>query len=284
MLLADAVSLHLYLKSYLHLIAMTLVAGKKYPNRKRKLPDSGPSKTAGQDQRKQDITVRTQRGETAEQIADALAAQGCELKKGASTVWRLQTYWGLIPYDAARARGKHSNPRPRKTPAPPRRKVPATPTDPTAFYPTNCAHGPQKRALAPNIDRADDRPINMDPSFDSDPEPLPDMINNDFSSSPDLSSEPVSHTAIMDRIQPDPASGAQTSVNVAAQLMSAELLVDLATSTLAAAGRVKELYVAQQMQRPARGSLSSSSPTDIEIANAKQKVREAAGVMYDLAA
>lgn len=122
----------------------------------------------------------------------------------------------------------------------------------------------------------------MDPSFDSDPEPLPDMMDNEMS--PPANPQSNAHLAMMDRIQPDPAPTAHTTVNVAAQLMSAELLVDLATSTLAAASRVKELCVAQQMQRPARGAQGSSPPTDSDIASAKQKVREAAGVMYDLAA
>lgn len=56
--------------------------------------------------------------------------------------------------------------------------------------------------------------------------------------------------------------------------MSAEMLVDLATSTLAAANRVKELYVAQQSQRPVLGM--TTIPTAEDIALAKQKVREAA--------
>lgn len=60
--------------------------------------------------------------------------------------------------------------------------------------------------------------------------------------------------------------------------MSAEMLVDLATSTLAAANRVKELYVAQQSQRPVLGM--TTIPTAEDIALAKQKVREAAAGMY----
>lgn len=62
--------------------------------------------------------------------------------------------------------------------------------------------------------------------------------------------------------------------------MSAEMLVDLATSTLAAANRVKELYVAQQSQRPVLGM--TTIPTAEDIALAKQKVREAAAGMYCL--
>lgn len=123
--------------------------------------------------------------------------------------------------------------------------------------------------------------MNMDPSFDSGPEPPPDMMEDDTRPLPDPVSD--THSATIDRAQPALASSS-SSVNIAAQLMSAELLVDLATSTLAAASRVKELYVAQQMQRPARGSPNTTPPTDDDITIAKQKVREAAGVMYDLAA
>lgn len=170
---------------------------------------------------------------------------------------------------------------------PSRRRAPPTPADPTAFYPTNCAHGPQKRAIAPQVSREQGAPMNMDPSFDSDPEPLPDMVEHNREPARNLP-QPDAHAAVIDEQQAghDPVASSRptATVNVAAQLMSAELLVDLATSTLAAAGRLKELYVAQQMQRPARGSTNSSPPTDADIANAKMKVREAAGVMYDLAA
>lgn len=262
-----------------------LTVGKKYPNRKRKLPDSGPSKTTGQDKRKQDITARTQRGETAEQIADALAAQGDELKKGASTVWRLQTYWGLIPYDAARARGKHAKNRAaaqKNAPSAPRRRVPPTPADSTVFYPTNCAHGPQKRVIVPRVSGEIGAPMHVDPSFDSYPEPLPDMMDDSTSDHAESDAHAMLNHEQKDHVPPAPGRHTAT-VNVAAQIMSAELLVDLATSTLAAANRLKELYVAQQMQRPARGSSSDLPPTDGDIADAKLKVREAAGVMHDLA-
>lgn len=75
--------------------------------------------------------------------------------------------------------------------------------------------------------------------------------------------------------QTPPAEHAeQPSVHHAVDIMSAEMLVDLATSTLAAANRVKELYVAQQSQRPVLGM--TTIPTAEDIALAKQKVREAA--------
>lgn len=81
--------------------------------------------------------------------------------------------------------------------------------------------------------------------------------------------------------QTPPAEHAeQPSVHHAVDIMSAEMLVDLATSTLAAANRVKELYVAQQSQRPVLGM--TTIPTAEDIALAKQKVREAAAGMYCL--
>lgn len=170
----------------------------------------------------------------------------------------------------------------------PRRRLPPAPADPRAFYPSNCANGPQRRAIAiaPNVDHRDGGTRHIDPNFDSDPEPLPHMMDNDLNSHPNPESE--AHISSASNSQPNPAPEAQShqagNVDVAAQLMSAELLVDLATSTLAAANRLKELYLAQHMQRSARGSLTSLPPTGDEIANAKVKVREAAGVMYDLAA
>jgi hypothetical protein len=64
---------------------------KKDPNRKRTA--TKPTKHQAQDARKAEITARTERGESAEQIAAALQAQGFTLSKGPSTIWRLQTYW-----------------------------------------------------------------------------------------------------------------------------------------------------------------------------------------------
>jgi hypothetical protein len=97
-----------------------------------------------------------------------------------------------------------------------------------------------------------------DPGSDSEPDPLP-MMNSTSNSERDI------------------------AISDAAELMSAEFLVDLATSTLIAAKHVREMYSARQMQAPMPGSISDRPPTDVDIANAKQKVREAAGVMYDLA-
>lgn len=175
----------------------------------------------------------------------------------------LTGYRGLIPYDNARARGRYSDkenakraeresvPKTRK---PRQSKVIAAPANPAEVqhYPSSCAFGPDKRT-APMLEN----PFNQNPPFDAQPDsaPLPDDEN---------------YTAR----SPYPMERAGPSVNGAAELMSAEMLVDLATSTLAAANRVKELYVAQQAQRTLPGM--TTVPTGDDIAMAKQKVREAA--------
>ncbi|SMQ45811.1 unnamed protein product [Zymoseptoria tritici ST99CH_1A5] len=249
--------------------------GYKYPNRKRKAVGPLPKKR-NSEHNKKEITERTARGETAEQIADALGAQGIVLKKGASTIWRLQTYWGLIPYDESRARG-NKNRKPGAAAGesgPPAKRVrrkkkdPRPPADPTAFYPSNCQHGPQKRGPATAAGSALTNLFqvgsNPDPGSDSEQEPLPMM--DDYTPPP-----------------PAASTHGDNSFSDAADLMSAEFLVDLATSTLIAAKHVRELYTARQMRAPMPGSTGNQPPTDQDLANAKQKVREAAGVMFDLA-
>ncbi|PPJ59665.1 hypothetical protein CBER1_01210 [Cercospora berteroae] len=242
--------------------------GRTFPNRKRF--STGPTKHEQQEARKAEILSRHERGETAEQIAAALQAQGAELRSGPSTITRLLTTWGLIPYDKARARGKHSvaqvakraerftTPKPRKPRAPKQIAVPSNPAE-VVHYPSECAFGPKKRAGGTTT--IPDSNSNIDPTFDTGP--LPDADDDD--------GEDFPQTA-----QQDPPS-----MSVAAELMSAEMLVDLATSTLAAANRVKDLYVARQAGHPLPGT--SNVPTDDDIAMAKQKVREAAAVMHDLA-
>jgi hypothetical protein len=244
-------------------------AGYKYPNRKRKAVGPLPKKR-NTEHTKAEITARTAQGESAEQIAEALIAQGIELKKGASTVWRLQTYWGLIPYDKARARGRSLNKLPTaagQSGAPikggRRKKATRPAADPTTFYPSDCQHGPQKRpnARSAGHDSANLIDIASDAGSESDVEPLP----------------------LMDHGEPLSNDRSENVFSDAAELMSAEFLVDLATSTLIAAKHVREMYAARQIRVPMPGSTSNEPPTDQDIATAKQKVREAAGVMFDLA-
>ncbi|KAF2160514.1 hypothetical protein M409DRAFT_29134 [Zasmidium cellare ATCC 36951] len=257
--------------------------GRKYPDRKRKSTAPGEltkaAKAKAQLERKADITERTKQGQTAEEIANALEAQGVDFKGGASTVWRLQTYWGLVPYDTDRARGKGMYNKKRPVPPEkrrgPRSKAPrdqqegsGEPPNPgeVLHYPTNCAHGPQKR-IAPNRTATQ----------------TDDSINVEDDSQ--LRGNSAGTDSFM-TMNVDPASASNSNDQVvtnAAELMQAELLIDLATSTLAAAHRVKELYLAQQMQRPASDSSSGLPPTPDDIATAKTKVRQAAAVMHDMA-
>ena len=58
----------------------------KLKGTKSSKPIKQGSKNSQINVRKAEIVARTQRGETAEQIAAALIAQGHELKKGASTI------------------------------------------------------------------------------------------------------------------------------------------------------------------------------------------------------
>ena len=67
------------------------------------------------------------------------------------------------------------------------------------------------------------------------------------------------------------------------ELMSAEILADLATTSLAAAQPLKDLLLAAQLQRPAPGSLGVLPPTAEDITTAKRKFLEATKVAIDLA-
>lgn len=256
--------------------------GKTYPDRKRKIPEQTMDvrkKSDAQAIRKQEITRRTLQGESVEQITAALEAQGFTFRDGVSTILRLQTHWKLIPYDHDRARGKGRYDKKKQAklaergeapvgvtkpkPRPKKRQPPLAPSNPneTLHYPASCANGPQK---------------GVDASYLDDHDPAPEMDVDELSNS-GFGPEPMLPAAYTQPASPD------LSINLAAELMSAEFLVDLATSTLSAAHRVKELYIARQANRPATGSVSGIPPTEDDIAAAKRKVREAASVMHDLA-
>ena len=236
-------------------------------------PKSKETKSAHQLARKAEIEARTQRGETAEQIAAALEAHGYELKKGASSILRLQTQWGLIPRDTDRAKGRRrkgevgpdgervSKMRSRKvSKGEMEKEANEQQQTQTMHYPTNCSFGPKKRINGSAVDSSDDD----EQDFDSAPGPL--NGEEDY---------------------PAAVSGAaqtkQSSVNIAAEIMSVDFLVDLATSTLGAANNLKDLVLAYQAQRPVPNSASASPPTLEDLSTARRKVREAAAVMHDLA-
>ncbi|KAK0921161.1 hypothetical protein LTR57_009018 [Friedmanniomyces endolithicus] len=73
------------------------------------------------------------------------------------------------------------------------------------------------------------------------------------------------------------------AVTTSADIMSAELLVDLVNSALVAATDLKDLVLAVQMRRPARNSLGALPPSAQDIMSAKKRVREAASMVVDLA-
>ena len=224
------------------------------------------TKNAGSSKRKAEIKARTHHGETPEQIAEALIAQGYELKKGAGTVLRLQTFWGLIPHDEARARGRRKGGSAEGSAGAKAEKVSKREMEreanklqqtQTLHYPTDCSFGPKKRVNGAAVD--DNESVNMEMDFES--QPLP----------------------ILAPAGPLPVQQSQPSMSVAAEIMSVEFLVDLANSTLSAATNLKDMLLAYQEQRPASNSLSASPPTLEDLTTARRKVREAAAVMHDLA-
>ncbi|KAK5133814.1 hypothetical protein LTR08_007244 [Meristemomyces frigidus] len=284
------------------------------------------------DYRKEEIHRLTNEGKTADEIVALLTEQGVSLKSGASTIWRLQTYWKLIPYDPDRAngRGKYATyNRTPKAPKPP--KVPkakasklkyvATPADPTTHYPVNCSFGPFRRIGAQQYDspypesshggaaNTADEPIHIDsePGSDSDADAgtfaMPDAYTPQSVDTPFVpimythnqheSESSVAHPGMQTAehaaglltpasqppAQPPVAPTTAQSMN----LMSAELLVDLATTALAAANKHKDLMLAVQSQRPAPGSLGVLPPSAEDVATARRKFVEAAKVAMDLA-
>jgi hypothetical protein len=72
--------------------------------------------------------------------------------------------------------------------------------------------------------------------------------------------------------------------NVTAEVMSIDILIGLATSTLSAAHNLKDTLLAYQGQRPSYDSRTGLPTTSSDLSNARKKVREAAGLMLDLAA
>lgn len=238
-------------------------------------PKRANTQTAKGVARKAEIEARTQHGETAEQIAEALIAQGYELKNGSSTILRLQTFWGLIPHDPNRTRGKKNKSKdgtPKKAAGPPKvtkkeksemeREANRQQQTQTLHYPTNCSFGPKKRANA-----------GLSTEDGGGEEFEDDSNEDDYMAAPDN-----------DDYAPTTGPMEQQTVSVATEIMSVEFLVDLANSTLAAATNLKDMLHAYQSQTPAASSRSVFPPTLDDLTTARRKVREAAAVMHDLAA
>jgi len=230
-------------------------AVRKIPESRPQKPPNPNSKLALTETRKAEIEARTSQGESAEQIAAALEAQGHVLRKGSSTILRLQTQWGLIPPDPRRARGRKRTASERteaelaKAAAREQeREVVMQQHDGTQHYPTNCSFGPRKRVNGTHS--TDQEVVELGPAP---PPALP--IPTD-----------TSHT--------------QTNASFATEAMSVEFLVDLATSTLAAATHLKTMLSAFQL---GQAGPNGQVPTREDLSTARRKVREAASVMHDLA-
>ncbi|KAK5172067.1 uncharacterized protein LTR77_003704 [Saxophila tyrrhenica] len=248
-------------------------AGMKHPKAR---PKSGARNANEQSARKEDIAARTQRGETAEQIADALTAQGVQLKRGSSTILRLQTYWGLIPFDDDRARGRHATKKrgdrkevrevQKASQREREKEANRAQRSGNLHYPADCSFGPKKRANG-ELDDGEE--------FDDE--------GDDGAFSPDAGFV-GSVGEVFGEPQPnDVAQPMQDRVSVAAEIMSVDFLVDLATSTLGAANNLKAMLLAYQTRVPAAGSTTGLPPTLEDLLTARRKVREAAAVMHDLA-
>nr|OQO21047.1 hypothetical protein B0A51_11418 [Rachicladosporium sp. CCFEE 5018] len=66
-------------------------------------------------------------------------------------------------------------------------------------------------------------------------------------------------------------------------IMSANLMVDLAISMLSAANDVKDLMIAGEIRRPATNSITGLPPSHEEVISAKRKLKEATRCAWDLA-
>lgn len=240
-------------------------AGMKHPKPR---PKRGNAAYRMQNERKAEIEARTKRGESAEQIAEALISQGAKLNRGASSILRLQTYWGFIPPDKARARGRDAAKKKEKREAEKTSKREREKEANLAqqrgnmHYPSDCSFGPKKRANGlvngGNGGEGGDVDLNVDPEL--------------------LGNEDLQNLA-----QVNGAASSHDGVSIAAEIMSVDFLVDLANSTLGTAHNLKEMLLAYQSGVPVQNSASRSPPTLEDLSSARKKVREAAAVMHDLA-
>lgn len=237
-------------------------AGMKHPKQR---PKKGDTASRMKSERRAEIEARTQRGESADQIAEALIAQGATLTRGASSILRLQTYWGLIPPDENRARGRDSSAKRKKREVEKmskrerEREANLAQRSGNMHYPADCSFGPKKGA---------DGLVDGEGGGEVDGNVDPELLGGD-------------DQQIV--VQGNGVHSAQDGVSIAAEIMSVDFLVDLANSTLGAAHSLKETLLAYQAGIPTPNSTSSSPPTLEDLTTARKKVREAAAVMHDLA-
>lgn len=268
------------------------------------------TKTADTSARKAEIEARTARGESAEEIAAALEAGGVVLKKGASTILRLQTQWGLIEPDPDRARGRKRKPEVdadgNEVPKVRKKDLPRILREQereankvqqgqagTLHYPSNCNFGPKKRGRGVGA-LGDGEGVN---GVDEDGGVMLNDGGDDgfggFENGNAQHQQPQQHPPLdphlMNQLQPQHPYPIQThnqtqqTVSVAAEIMSVEFLVDLATSTLGAANNLKDMLLAYQARTPVVGGTTGLPPSLEDLTTARRKVREAAAVMHDLA-
>lgn len=273
------------------------------------------TKTADTHARKAEIQVRTEQGQSAEEIAEALEAQGYVLKKGASTILRLQTQWNLIPHDPDRARGRRRKkevevdengdpvPKLRKKDLPKLLKEQEREANKvqqmqaqTLHYPTNCNFGPKKRVAGATVDgfanggMGEDSVMLDEDGAEGDDGIMPGLDGVSQLSYPSPleqqqpQAQPPYHHHQHPPLHHHHNNNTTQTVSVAAEIMSVEFLVDLATSTLSAAENLKAMLLAYQARQPVPGSATGLPPSAEDLSVARRKVREAAAVMHDLAA
>lgn len=234
--------------------------------------------------RKREIQARTLAGQSADEIARELEAQGWQLKKGASTVLRLQTQWKLIEPDEDRRRGKKTKkselaekeeaikPKVRKEIEREANREQLMQAK-TLHYPTNCSFGPKKRVLAGGgtVEQNDENGVMEDGDGWEDGDTF-------------MGADDMNAGSLPNPFQTQPHQMEQPTVSVAAAVMSVEFLVDLANSTLQAAQGLRDSLQAYQARVPVAGSLTGYPPSLEDLSTARRKVRESAAVMHDLAA
>lgn len=230
----------------------------KAPNGECYKPGRGTTKAAGAFNRKAEIETRTRKGESAEQIASALVSQGYVFERGASTVLKLQSQWGLVPPKMER---KHRGMPKERTASDVKVLKRNRPNESNKrqqnqlmHYPTNCSFGPKKRASTV-------------------------VTNGDDASNSDLQND-----AMGDVVDVHDQNGHNAAVvDLDAEIMAVELLVDLANSTFTAAVDFKDLLLTCRAQRQDADLADMPALMADKLAAARKRVREAAAVMQDLA-
>nr|OQO15464.1 hypothetical protein B0A51_17463 [Rachicladosporium sp. CCFEE 5018] len=265
---------------------------KRGPNpnlsiRKRPMSKQKRDKYVKQAALKAEITARTEWGESAQQITDEVIAMGFELKSGVATVLRLQTFWGLVPAEHAGAAERQSGDsveyrklRASESKARSKRwakeRAAAAEAAKVAegkvngggaavvHYPTNCTFGPGGR-LAASGGPGD--PMDLTGVRDDDHDHDDGGVYVSPYGPSDTTAATVSHVSTSTSIAPIQES--LPAFSYTRDIMSANLMVDLAISMLSAAKDVKDLMIAGEIRRPATNSITGLPPSHEEVISAK---------------